>query len=110
MRASLFAGVKNKKISQLSALIRVNLRLSFYSPNLAPSACPEALEGREISFLSNRKIGFALIEVIRSILIAKEPRADSTPYLDVVLTVIDHCKSKTPDPFSELREIRVGST
>ena len=52
---SLFTGVKYIKESQLSELIGVNLQLSSFSPNLAPF---EPL--REVSFLSNRKIGFAL--------------------------------------------------
>ncbi len=60
----------------LCALLFSDLRKSAANislPNLAPFVVrpirrahgPEALEGREVSFLSNRKIGFALMEINR---------------------------------------------
>ena len=44
-----------------------------------------AIPQGEVSFLSNRKFGFVLMDIIRWFLKGKEPRADLTSYRNSVL-------------------------
>ena len=60
-----------------SAIICVNLRLSIFFPNLAPFA-----PLREVSFLSNRKVGLPLMGTGIVVL------QDLTPTIDIEITVL----------------------